>query len=109
MKYIVQVMTMGDMSPAGLSHAYYNSPDGEPEDIGVQTMGVYNSFEQASENGLKDYTDFVDEHGDMEESGCWMQCVGVEEDEYLDYMVKSNAFEHLTSDELNAIYYEGDT
>jgi hypothetical protein len=107
MRYVVQVMTMGDMSPAGLSHAYYNSPDGEPEDIVVQTMGVYNSLEQASENSLKDYTAFVDEHGDMEESGCWMQCVGVEEDEYLDYMATSDAFEHLTSDELYAIY-EGD-
>jgi hypothetical protein len=108
MRYVVQVMTMGDMSPAGLSHAYYNSPDGEPEDIVVATMGVYSSLDEASKNGAKDYAAFESEYGDMEESGCWMQCVGIEEDEYLDYMVTSDAFEHLTSDELYAIY-EGDS
>ena len=86
MKYIVQVMTMGDMSPAGLSHAYYNSPNGEPEDIVVQTMGLYDSLEQASENGQKDYAAFVDEHGDMEESGCWMQCIEVLEEEVEDHV-----------------------
>ena len=69
MKYVVQVMTLGDMSSTGLADA-----DGEPEDIVVQTMGIYDSLEQASENSLKDYNAFVDEHGDMEESGCWMEC-----------------------------------
>lgn len=106
MRYVVQVMTMGDMSPAGVTDAFYNSPDGEPEDILVATMGVYSSLDEASKNGEKDYTAFVDEHGDMEDSGCWMQCVGVEEDEYLDYMAASDAFEHLTSDELDALYKE---
>lgn len=73
MKYVVQVMTMGDMSPAGLSHAYYNSPDGEPEDIVVDTLAVYNTKQEALDNRDADKETFLNKYGD--DSGCWVECV----------------------------------
>lgn len=94
MKYIVRVMTMGDMSPAGLSHAYYNSPTGEPDDILVDTLGVYGSLEEANENASDDYDTFEREYG--EDSGCWIECIQVAEE--------TDTLEFLSSDELYDTY-----
>ena len=102
MKYIVRVMTMGDMSPAGLSHAFYNSPTGEPDDILVDTLGVYDSLEEANKNASDDYDTFEREYG--EDSGCWIECIQVEDDDYLDYVEETDTLEFLSSDELYDMY-----
>ena len=79
MKYVVRVMTMGDMSPAGLSHAYYNSPDGEPEDIVIDILGVYDTLEEAEENAAAYWAQFENEYGG-EDAGGWLECI--ETDDY---------------------------
>jgi len=77
MRYIARVMTMGDMSPAGLSHAYYNTSDGEPEDIVVEVLGYYKSLEELEEATPELVKEFDAEYG--EDSGCWLEA------EELDY------------------------
>jgi len=77
MRYIARVMTMGDMSPAGLSKAYYNSPDGEPEDIVVEVLGYYDSYEELQDAAKEHGAYFDDNYG--EGSGCWLEA------EELDY------------------------
>jgi hypothetical protein len=77
MRYIARVMTMGDMSPAGLSHAYYNTPDGEPEDIVVEVLGYYDSLEELRDAAKEHGAYFDAEYG--EDSGCWLEA------EELDY------------------------
>ena len=99
MKYVTRVMTMGDMSPAGLSHAYYNSPDGEPEDIVVATLGVYDTEDEARANADADYATYEKEY-DGEEGGCWIECIVLQDKDYLDYMGETDALEFLSSDEL---------
>ena len=71
MAFEARIMTMGDMSPAGLSHAYYNSPDGEPEDIVVEVLGYYDTFEELQEAGKWHGEYFDKEYG--EDSGCWIE------------------------------------
>lgn len=78
MRYIARVMTMGDMSPAGLSHAYYNTPDGEPEDIVVEVLGYYNSLEELEEATPELVKDFEAEYG--EDSECWLEAEEIDND-----------------------------
>ena len=47
---VAKIMIMGDMSPAGLADAFYNSPDGEPEDQVVDILGVYKNEKELNEN-----------------------------------------------------------
>jgi len=71
MRYIARVMTMGDMSPAGLVHAYHNTSDVEPEDIVVEVLGYYNSLEELKEATPELVEDFKAEYGD--DSECWLE------------------------------------
>ena len=74
MAFEARVMTMGDMSPAGLSHAYYNSPDGEPEDIVVEVLGYYDTEEELENNIRKDIEDFESMTGmTIEQGGGWIE------------------------------------
>ena len=74
MAFEARVMTMGDMSPAGLSHAYYNSPDGEPEDIVVEVLGYYGTEEELENNIRKDIEDFESMTGmTIEQGGGWIE------------------------------------
>ena len=86
--YVAKVMTMGDMSPAGLSHAYYNSPDGEPEDVVVGYIGFYETLEELEANIDADIYSFEKEVGcSMEDGGGWVEVVfeGEEDDDEDDY------------------------
>ena len=71
MAFVARVMTMGDMSPAGVSHAYYNSPDGEVEDIVVEVLGYYDTFEDLQKSAPSHGDYFDKEYG--EDSGCWLE------------------------------------
>jgi hypothetical protein len=74
MAFEARVMAMGDMSPAGLSHAYYNSPDGEPEDIVVEVLGYYDTEEELENNIRKDIEDFESMTGmTIEQGGGWIE------------------------------------
>ena len=71
MAFVARVMTMGDMSPAGVTYAYYNSPDGEPEDIVVEVLGYYDTFEDLQKSAPSHGDYFDKEYG--EDSGCWLE------------------------------------
>ena len=74
--FIAQVMTMGDMSPAGLSHAFYNSADGEPEDIVVDCIGFYASEDELKANIHDDVADYERRMGmSLEDGGAWIEIV----------------------------------
>ena len=78
--FVARVMTMGDMSPAGLSHAFYNSPDGEPEDVVVGYVGFYSTKEELETNIDADVYAFEVEVGrTLEEGGGWVE-ITFEED-----------------------------
>jgi len=78
MRYIARVMTMGDMSPASLSYAFYHTDDGEPEDIVVEVLGVYNSREALDEATPDLVKQFKAEYG--EDSECWLEAEEVDYD-----------------------------
>ena len=79
--YVAKVMTMGDMSPAGVTDAFYNSPDGEPEDIVVGHIGFYSTKEEFEANIDADVYEFEMMSGcTLEEGGGWVE---VEYDESL--------------------------
>jgi len=72
--FVAKVMTMGDMSPAGLSHAFYNSPDGEPEDVVVGYVGFYSTKEELEACIDADVYSFEQEAGcTLEEGGGWVE------------------------------------
>lgn len=80
MRYIARVMTMGDMSPSGLSYAFYNLPDGEPEDVVLEVLNIYESEEDMRGQIDKDISDFENMTGcTLEEGGGWVE---VEELDY---------------------------
>jgi hypothetical protein len=81
MKYIARVMTMGDMSPAGLSDAFYNSPDGEPEDIVVGHIGFYSTKEEFEANIDADVYEFEEMTGcTLEEGGGWVEIEEIDDE-----------------------------
>jgi len=73
MTYIARVMTIGDHSPAGLSHAYYNSPDGEPEDVVVAVLGYYDTIEQLNKEIGNDIAAFEMDYLPLDEGGGWVE------------------------------------
>jgi hypothetical protein len=81
MAYVAKVMTMGDHSPAGLSHAYYNSPDGEPEDVVVAVIGYYDDREQLEKQISADVAAFESDYCSLEQGGGWVEVEEVDEDE----------------------------
>jgi len=71
---VAKIMIMGDMSPTGLSHAYYNSPDGEPEDQVVDILGVYKNEKELNENIDADVYEYEKMTGStFEENGAWVE------------------------------------
>lgn len=86
MAFVARVMAMGDMSPAGVSHAFYNSPDGEVEDIVVAVLGYYDTIEQLEKQLDSDIAAFELDFVPLDEGGGWVE---VEEcdDEDLPYYV----------------------
>lgn len=90
MAFVARVMTMGDMSPAGLSHAYYNSPDGEPEDVVVGVLGYYDTEEELQAKIKGDIADFEDmTYTSIEEGGGWVEVEEIDDDE-LPYYTDDN-------------------
>lgn len=75
-------MAMGDMSPAGLSDAFYNSLDGEPEDIFVGHVGSYSTKEEFETNIDADVYAFEQLTGcTVEQGGGWVEVEEVDDDE----------------------------
>lgn len=82
MAFVARVMTMGDMSPSGLSHAFYNSFDGEPEDVVVEVLGYYDTEDELRENIKKDIADFEDmTYCTIEEGGGWVEIEEIDDEE----------------------------
>ena len=75
--YEARVVTIGDHSPAGLSHAYYNEPDGEPADIVVEVLGHYETFEELQASA-PEHGKYFDKHYG-EDSGCWLEAEEIDE------------------------------
>ena len=71
---VAKIMIMGDMSPAGLADAFYNSPDGEPEDQVVDILGVYENEKELDENIDADVYEYEKMTGStLEENGAWVE------------------------------------
>ena len=71
---VAKIMIMGDMSPAGLADAFYNSPDGEPEDQVVDILGVYENEKELDENIDADVYEYEKMTGStFEENGAWVE------------------------------------
>ena len=82
MKYVARVMAMGDMSSAGLADAFYNSPDGEPEDIFVGHVGSYSTKEEFETGIDADVYAFEQLTGcTVEEGGGWVEVEEIDEDD----------------------------
>ena len=79
MAYAVNVMTIGDYSPQGMRDAFYNSPDGEPEDIFVDTLAFFDTEEEmfAARNEVR--ADFENRFG--VDSGCWIEVEVLDDDD----------------------------
>ena len=75
--YEARVMTIGDHSPAGLSHAYYNEPDGEPADIVVEVLGHYKTLKELEAAAPDHVKHFNIEYG--ADSGCWLEAEEIDE------------------------------
>ena len=91
MAFVARVMTMGDMSPAGLSHAYYNSPDGEPEDVVVGVLGYYDTEEELRAKIDRDIADFEDmTYCTIEEGGGWVEVHECDDDDLPYYVEREN-------------------
>lgn len=69
-------MTIGDMSPQGLSEL----PEGQsdPDNIPVEIIGRYDSSKEAKANVEKEEKYFEEEHGKY--SGSWIERIKVEDE-----------------------------
>lgn len=71
MAYAVNVMTIGDYSPQGMRDAFYNSPDGEPEDMVIDTLAFFETKEELDASLENVLVDFVKNY--PVDSGCWVE------------------------------------